>query len=273
MIVQTAPPNAKHFAITMAEHTEFAGKFARAYGNDEFEPLVPRDLMLYVVDHHDQGWSGLDAEPGTDHRTGLPYNLVDTPLVHIAKTSAASPDFNERHHAFCGLLSSMHSWGLYNGRYGMSDKVLIDAVPASERPLVASMLDAELVRQLRLKVQLASDPATADWVEAGRLFQNYKQLQFFDTLALYFNRTHAAGRSEKLFAHVPLDAQRDATIKLRPTGNATYALSPYPFARDPVEFQYSGRYIEPTARHAPARWDALLASTPRQWQTITLLSE
>lgn len=212
MIVQTAPRNAKPFAITMAEHTELAGKLAREFGNDKFEPVAPRDLMLYVVDHHDQGWSGLDAAPDTDRQTGLPYNLVDTPLKEIAKTSTPSPDFNERHHAFCGLLSSMHIWGLYNGRYGMSDKVLIDAIPRSDRPLLARMLDAELVRQSRLKARLA--------VDSG----------------------------ETRFAHVPLDAWRVATIKLRPVGNATYALSPYPFARNPVEFQYSGRYIEPTTR-------------------------
>lgn len=273
MIVQTAPPNAKPFAITMAEHTELAGKFARAFGNDKFEPVAPRDLMLYVVDHHDQGWSGLDAAPDTDRKTGLPYNLVDTPLEEIAKTSTASPDFNEKQHAFCGLLSSMHSWGLYNGRYGMSDKVLIDAIPPSDRPLLAQMLNAELARQSRLKARLAADPATLGWLEQDRLFQNYKQLQFFDTLALYFNRTHEADRGETRFAHVPLDARRVATINVRPIGNAVYALSPYPFARNPVEFQFSGRYIEPMTWSGAERWDAIFAATARQWQTITLRSE
>ena len=55
-----------------------------------------------------------------DDATGLPYNLVETPAEHITVTSRRSPEFNERHHAYCGLLSSMHSWGLYNGRYGLS---------------------------------------------------------------------------------------------------------------------------------------------------------
>ena len=50
-------------------------------------------------------------------------------------TSRLSPDFNERHHPYCGLLSSMHSWGLYNGRYGLSKLVLLDNIPPDDRPV------------------------------------------------------------------------------------------------------------------------------------------
>ena len=28
----------------------------------------------------------------------------------------------------CGLISSMHSWGLYNGRYGLLKLVLLDKI-------------------------------------------------------------------------------------------------------------------------------------------------
>lgn len=270
MMIQPAPVGAPRFAMTMDEHTELAGKFARAFGNDAFAPVEPRDLMLYVIDNHDKGWKALDAAPRTDPGTGLPYNLVDTPIEDIVKSSAASPDFNERHHAFCGLLSSMHSWGLYNGRYGMSDKLLIDAVFPAARPLVDRMLAAELARQSRLKAQLASQPATAGWIEDGKLFQNYKQLQFFDTLALYFNRTHEAARGETAFEHVPMNAREDATIRLRPIGAATYVLSPYPFNQDCVKVQFSGCYIEATMDGTEENWQAVFAEAPTEWQSLTL---
>ena len=68
-------------------------------------------------------------------KTGLPYNLIETPAKYITVTSRLSPDFNERQGPFCGLISSMHSWGLYNGRYGLSDHVLIKQFPEAERPL------------------------------------------------------------------------------------------------------------------------------------------
>lgn len=271
MMIQTAPEGAPRFAIKMDEHTALAGEFARAFGNQMFEAVEPRELMLYMVANHDKGWVAFDAAPKTDPRSGLPYNLVDTPAEDITRTSAASPDFNEKRHAYCGLLSSMHSWGLYNGRYGMSDKVLIDSIPAQERHLADRMLEGELKRQARLKAQLARDGEAAAWIEEGHLFQNYKQLQFFDTLALYFNRSHEAARGETRFEHVPMNAREDATITIRPLGGGGYALSPYPFAESPAQFKFSGRYLRPSDRGAQTDWSAVFASAPLQWQRFTLL--
>jgi len=104
-------------------------------------------LMFYVVSHHDAGWAEFDRDPVTDETSGLPYNLVETPAKYLTVTSRRSPDFNERHHPYCGLMSSMHSWGLYNGRYGLSKLVLIDKIPPPDRPLAERMLAHEIDRQ------------------------------------------------------------------------------------------------------------------------------
>ena len=151
MIIQTAPAGKPHLAIMMHEHTALSGQFARAFGNDRFEAPRPDDLLFYVVSHHDEGWAEFDRDPVTDENTGLPYNLVETPAEYITVTSRRSPEFNERRHPYCGLLSSMHSWGLYNGRYGLSNLVLIDRIPLQDRPLAERMLDGELIRQDRLR--------------------------------------------------------------------------------------------------------------------------
>jgi hypothetical protein len=129
MIIQTAPAREPRRAIMMPEHTALSGQFARAFGNNRFEPLAPLDLMIYVISHHDAGWAEFDRDPVTDEGSGLPYNLVETPAQYITVTSRLSPDFNQRQHPYCGLMSSMHSWGLYNGRYGLSNLVLIDKIP------------------------------------------------------------------------------------------------------------------------------------------------
>ena len=39
MIIQTAPAGQPRLAIMMYEHTALCGQFARAFGNDTFEPL------------------------------------------------------------------------------------------------------------------------------------------------------------------------------------------------------------------------------------------
>ena len=272
MIVQSAPTGEPRFAITMDEHTTLAGEFARAFGNEKFAPPEPRELMLYVVDNHDKGWRHWDAAPKTDARSGLPYNLIDTPIVDITGTSAGSPDYNETRHAYCGLLSSMHSWGLYNGRYGMSSKVLIDGIAPAERPLAVRMLDGELRRQERLRRELARDSRTSPWLEESRLFQNYKLLQFFDTLALYFNRYCVGERGLETFEHVPKSPTCDVSIKLRPLADGRYAVAPFPFSVSPLTLRFSGRYIRAVGIDEQPDWAEVLAQTPISWQQLVLVN-
>jgi hypothetical protein len=272
MIIQSAPANRPRLAIMMHEHTALAGQFARAFGNERFAALEPFDLMVYVISHHDAGWAEFDRDPVTDESTGLPYNLVETPAEHITVTSGRSPAFNQRHHPYCGLISSMHSWGLYNGRYGTSNMVLIDKIPPQQRPLAERMLDGELARQERLKAELAQDPRTSAWLDERRLFQSYKQLQFCDLLALYFNRLHAEARGEQAFTHVPLNASEDIDITIRPRAPGLYQLSPYPFAADGAEFAYAGRIIAARQHEGQGGWPAVLRRTPTEWERFRLVA-
>jgi hypothetical protein len=271
MIIQTAPAGTPRLAVMMHEHTALCGQFARAFGNDEFESLAPLDLMVHVITHHDAGWTEFDRDPIVDERTGLPYNLIETPIKYITVTSRLSPDFNERQHPFCGLISSMHSWGLYNGRYGLSNLVLIDRIPPQDRPIAERMLAGELERQKRLKAEIAKDPQQAGWLEEDRLFQNYKQLQFIDTLALYFNRIHPSERKRQPFEHVPLSAKDDTTVTIEPREEGVYALSPYPFAPNGAEFAFAGRRITPQQGAANGGWPAALKKAPTEWERFRLV--
>ena len=272
MIIQTAPAAAPRLAIMMYEHTALCQQFARAFGNDRFEPLKPLDLMAYVIAHHDAGWLEFDRDPAVDATTGLPYNLVDTPPAHITVTSRKSPEFNQRHHPYCGLISSMHSWGLYNGRYGLSKLVLLDKIAAKDRPLADKMLNGELERQQRLKAAVSDDPETAARLDERMLFQNYKQLQFIDTLALYFNRIHPSERTTQDFENVPINAKEDVTVTIEPLDAGVYALSPFPFAASGAEFAYAGRLIEPGQGETAGGWPAALQQAPTSWEQVRLVA-
>ena len=272
MIIQTAPAAAPRLAVMMWEHTALCQQFARAFGNIQFEALAPLDLMVHVIANHDAGWLDFDRSPATDEKTGLPYNLVDTPPEHITLTSRLSPDFNQRHHPYCGLISSMHSWGLYNGRYGLSNLVLLDKIAAKDRPLADKMLDGELSRQKHLKAVLEKDPAMAGYLNERNVFQNYKQLQFLDTLALYFNRIHPSQRAEQKFENVPMSSREDVTVTIRPGGANVYAMSPFPFAAAGAEFAYAGRRIEPGLGSAKGGWPAALKQSPTEWECFRLVA-
>jgi hypothetical protein len=242
MIVQNAPAGDPHFVIAMHQHTAFAGSLAAHFGNDEFAGLKPAEPMQFIVDHHDQGWVDLDSEAPQNPETGLPYNLTATPLAQIITTSAGSPAFNEDHHPFSGMISSMHTYGLYNGRYGLTDKIFLDLIPDELRSDVDSMLANELERQDRLRGALqASDPSHAS---DEFLLHAYKQLQFFDTLSLHLHLNPEDSRGDTEFPNVPQGVGQDITISLSERDGGVYALSPYPFDTDGLEVYTEGRYLE-----------------------------
>jgi hypothetical protein len=278
MISQTAPEGEPHFVLTMAEHTEMCGQMARAFGNEGFEPPSPFDEAVYIVENHDRGWDAYDSNPGLDPATRVPYIMARTPTPDLVKTSRGSPDFNEAHHPYCGLLSSMHSFGLYNGRYGFSKFVPRTQTTTSisvadvHRPLIDAMLACEEARQARLKALLAANPKTRDWVEERRLFQNYKQLQFFDTMSLYFHLRHAGERGSETYVHVPMNAEADTDVRLKKINERVYRLDPFPFAGDRLTIVCRGRYVMPfPPDFPPDRVGAALRELPADRQTYELV--
>ena len=222
-----------------------SGQIAAAFGNEDFASPSPYEPMVYVAAHHDEGWQPIDARAEMDEQTGLPYHLTQTPLPYLLQTSVGSPEFNAAHHPYSGIMSSMHTYGLFNGRYGLSDKIFIDLVPSEHKASVQNMLDTELIRQAQLTEQLSADPETAVYATSEALFHNYKLLQFFDTLALYFHMSHEAARGESHFLNVPRAVGDDVTLTVKPVKPGTYHLSPYPFQEDNLALSYRGRWMRP----------------------------
>ena len=269
MIVQTAPEGKSNFVIFQTDHALMCGQIATAFGNQSFSVPDPLAPMVYVAAHHDEGWAKIDARVEMDDTTGLPYNLTKTPLPYLLQTSAGSPAFNEKHHAYSGMMSSMHTTGLFHGRYGLSDKIFIDLIPDDMRVPTKEMITAELERQDKLKKILESDPKTAVLIPDDVLFHNYKLLQFFDTLALYFHMTHEEGRGDSYFENVPQAVGKDVTITIKRVEPGIYTLSPYPFKEETLTLNYWGRPMTP--QPVGTNLKALMAATDPISETITLV--
>lgn len=272
MFIQSAPAGQPNGAITMYDHAHLSAQFARAFGNSAFEAPDPFDLMVYVIGNHDAGWASFDRDPVTDPQSRLPYSVFATPAPLILPTSRASPDFNERQHSYCGLLSSMHTWGIYNGRYGLSNVIRLDRIAPEDKPAVDAMLAYELARQERIKAELGRSSETAAWIEPDRLFQNYKLLQLCDLLAIYFNYTHAEGRGEQTFTHVPQARDRDTDVTIRPAGPGVYSLSPYPFAAEGIECAFPSRRITAGSNDRDGSWKDVLRTAPVEWERIKFVA-
>ena len=274
MMVQTAPEGASHFISTMVEHLDFCGQIGRAFGNDSFEPMSDPEV-LYVIENHDRGWDDYDRHPGLDAGTGLPYLMAHTPVDDALRTNRGSPDYNERHSIYSGLLSSMHTWGLYNKRYGFSRFTIPNrksvSIPISpeNKAKVEAMLESEVRRQERLRDLLATDEAAKR--DDKQILQNYKQLQFCDTFALYFHLRHATERADDTFIHVPVSREADASIEVKKIDDGTYSLDPFPF-KDSVTLVCRGRYMQPIpAGQEPNDLSAVLRELPSSSQSFRLV--
>lgn len=247
MIVQTADDNAPQFIIRMLDHGAFAGRMARAFGNENFEKIEPADLVLWAIDNHDRGWTRFDEHPRRNPETGLPYNVVGTPPDITLQTLNLGPDYNEAHHPYCGLINAMHMYGVYTGRYGLSERIIIDMMPDETRQLFRPVLDGLLARQQQLKEKLESDPASSTLLNEAKITQNCRHLQLFDQLALYFNYHPAGERGEMTFNKVPKSADEAISVTIRELDDAHYAVAPFPFNSDVVETWCEGRYMTPVA--------------------------
>ena len=250
MMIQSAPEGEARFVSLMTEHMDLCRQFAEAFGNDRFEKPDPYNETVYAIAHHDRGWDEFDASPVLDPVSGFPTGVGGAKGPGGAETTRLSPDFNEKRHAYCGLLASMHTWGLYNERYGYTDFRVRMGGASTSIPISPDMADetnailkSELGRQERLKQQLAVDPQTRAWVQDDNLFRNYKLLQFCDTLALYFNLRHRTDRTTEIYIHVPESETSDTNVTVTPVGDNTYSFAPFPFAGDTLEVRCQGRYV------------------------------
>ena len=105
-------------------------------------------------------------------------------------------------------LSSMHSWGLYNGRYGLSNLVLIDKIPRQSR-VVDRMLAHEVSRQERIKLRLSLTPEGENWIAKIICFRTISN-SIFRHLGALLHSIHPSMRGTSTFEHVPLDPEHDA---------------------------------------------------------------
>jgi len=270
MIVQSAERGTARFVITMDQHTDFADQIAAVFGNDEFEPVASPEVR-YVIAHHDAGWLLVDEQLHINPDTGLPYHLTETPFQYSSQTMRGSPDFNEAHHPVSGLLSSMHTTGLLKGRYSISPPGILARLEGDSRVLAETVLKDELRRQRRLRSIVAADSRMTFWQDEARLFQAYKQLQFFDQIALYFNCQPEGQRGSLTLSIVPKTATEDTEVTITSRDAGIYGFNPFPFDKDCVQVFFEGRWIWPmkedTANSASFR------ATPKTRQTLTFTSD
>ena len=94
-----------------------------------------------------------------------------------------------------------------------------------------------------------------------------RQLQFFDTLALYFNRVHDGAREKAVFPHVPMSADRDVDVAITPMSEDRYEVPPWPFYGESLQVSVEARYMQPATSGMKTAPEA--STLPIEKQVVT----
>ncbi len=233
------------YVSTQEEHAELSAQFAAHWGNDRFARLRPYDTMVFATTFHDSGYREWEGVPRMDVEKGRPYGhreripgFEDTEL----KAYRRNADWVRGHDLYAGLLVSMHRTGLWRGRYD---------VLTSPKPRIRDLSEGVKVVLGELEDQQQHDKAVLAAGNSGfeqELWINYRMLQLFDLLSLYFccDGYGDAGFKEECLAPIPAGYSPDGGVELRimPNPDGSVRMDPYPFDVAPLRVAVRTRRMQ-----------------------------
>lgn len=242
--------------VTQPAHAWVAGQLARAWGNERFGAVTPREEVCLGAEQHDIGWTAWEGAPTLNRQTGRPHSFLQLPLAsHLAIWSAAGR-LALAQGRYAALLVSLHGAYLYAGRDTSRD------APA-EAQAVRDFLARERAFQAELLASLAAEPRYAAAVTPAAVARNQRLVSIWDRLSLL---VCMGLREERRIEGVPT-ADGETTLTLTPASGkpAVVRVAPWPFGADRVTLVCDGRQVPETFTDEAAM-RAALARAP--WVTI-----
>jgi hypothetical protein len=248
-------PGSPTIAVPQPAHAWISGQLARAWGNQRFGSVSPREAMWLAAEQHDIGWLPWEASPTRDPATGLPWNFTALPrTAHTALWAEGVDRAEASLGRYPALLVSLHGMGIYI-RFGNSPPGSADAAA------VGAFNAHEAKRQARLVASLAAEPAWREAVRPDVLARNRALLLAWDLMSLIICHGLAGSRS---VAEVP-DAHGMGALTMTAIGDdpERIAIDPWPFTAHSVAVECEGFVLPdgPFADDAALR--AAVAAAPR----------
>lgn len=231
---------------TQEEHADLSAQFAAHWGNRQFAQLRPYDTLVFATTYHDSGYREWEGVPRMNVEKGRPYGHRERiPGFEAVELQAyrRNVEWVRGHDLYAGLLVSMHRTGLWRGRY---------QVLTAPSPRVRDLSDGVQAVLGELEDQQQQDRAALAGEDPGfeeELWVNYRMLQLFDLLSLYFccDGYGEHGFKEERLAPVPDGYTPGGGVELRITPNAdgSVRMAPYPFDTAPLQVSVRTRRMQP----------------------------
>lgn len=229
--------NGETLLVGQTDHSRLAGQFAAHWGNERFATPQPFESVARAAAFHDFGYLRYETAPAFNAETGETPNFRD--VVTDAKRLEEYQwcfDWLLGPDPYASLIVNMHRTGLWRGRY--------DAMKHPEHKIRKQPpeVDAFVARN---EAQRAEQIAKHGW-DAAQVRVNYRLLQVWDLLSLYFSCQEPA---EDYIEPVPTsyrEAEGEGVrMTLTPVGRNKVAVYPFPFDVNPCKFQLTARRLSP----------------------------
>jgi hypothetical protein len=216
--------------VRQADHALLSGHLAAAWGAEPWEPVRPFDPVVLGARLHDLCWTPFD-ERVSQRPDGRPLAFTEVPRTVSTRFYGPGIDAVEAIDTYAGLLVSLHLTGFFQSQWDFVHPARRMPVSEEEQPAIASFLEAEGVRQRRLRARLRVAEGEAD----RALRSGYLLLQVWDLLSLDVCRRRFDGW-EGTYPAVPPRADRDTSVSLqvRLEPPDVCRLAPYPLGVEPV---------------------------------------
>ena len=209
-------------AIGQPSHAWLSGQLARAWGNERFGGLDPREEVCLAAEQHDIGMAAWDVAPTLNPETGLPHSFVEMPVETHVELWSSAWELVLPQSRYAALLVSMHGTALYELR----DLTKLDERQAD---LVRRYLADQREVQRRL-LDTLDDPAG--------IARNQRLIWTWDAFSLALCLDWAPHTLREVPA-----ADGVVDVELAPLSERSVGVDPWPFAAETLRVRTEGRIL------------------------------
>jgi Protein of unknown function (DUF3891) len=222
-------------AIGQLSHSWLAGQLARAWGNERFGDVQPREEVVLGAQQHDIGWALFDLEPRFNPDTGLPRSFLEHTVDDHLAIWREAPEHLLTQSLHAALVVSMH---------GSSLSELRATARPEDAEAVRDHIDAEHARQRALRERLGVSEAQAERMR--------RQMWTWDGLSL------ALCHGWRPFTARDVPTAEGELVDVTLAEDDT--LDPWPFGLDQVEVRCEARRLAPRYDDETAMLEGFMAA-------------
>ncbi len=234
MIVRDEPDGTT-LLIGQTDHSRLVGQFGAHWGNEMFARPEPFDSIARAAAFHDFGWLRYETAPAFDVPSGGTPNFRAIPSDESKLEEYQwCIDWFLAKDPYAGHIVGMHRTGLWRGRYGAI------AHPEALTRTQPDIVDAFVAKHEARRTRELSDHG---W-DAQQLRTNYRLLQVWDLLGLYFACQNPYNDYIDPVPVTYATAEGEGVkMTLAPLGSRAVRFDPFPFDRQPCHVQLAAHRL------------------------------